>query len=141
MRAQRQSQRRRRGFTIVEVLVVVLIIGVLATLIVPRLFGRVGTAKQAVAKQKVEVISQAICLFQGDYGRLPQSLDELVNRPGDIPEERWVQPTLRPKDLLDPWGRMLIYRCPGSHDVYDLYSLGADGQEGGEGDNADIVNW
>ncbi len=136
-----RSRGRRNAFTIVEILVVVIIIGVLATLIVPRFFGRVGTAKQSVAKQKIEVISEAVHLFHTDYDRYPQSLEELVSRPSDIPEEKWVMPTVKPKDLLDPWGRPFVFRCPGQHDVYDLYSLGADGVEGGSGENADVVSW
>ncbi len=132
---------QRNAFTIVEILVVVIIIGVLATLIVPRFFGRVGTAKQSVAKQKIEVIGEAIHLFHTDYDRYPQSLDELVGRPGDIPEEKWVMPTVKAKDLIDPWGRVFIYRCPGQHDLYDLYSLGADGLDGGGGENSDVVSW
>ena len=106
----RRSKWRCSGFTIVEVLVVVIIIGVLAGLIVPRFFGRVGQAKQGVAHQKIELICQAIEMFSNDYdGRFPQSLEDLVTRPSDIPEEKWNPPTLRPKDLIDPWDRPFLY--------------------------------
>ncbi len=143
MKTRARVKRRavRRAFTIVEVLVVVVIIGVLATLIMPRFFGRVGTAKQGVAKQKLEVISQAVNLFRTDYGRFPNTLDELTQRPSDIDAEAWHEPTVRAKDLLDPWGRPFRYHCPGTHDQYDVFSLGADDAEGGSGENADVVSW
>ena len=131
----------RAAFTMVEIIVVVIIIAALAGLILPRFFGRVGTAKQSVAKQKLAEIEKAIDMFSYDYGRLPASLEELVNRPSDIPEEKWNAPSLRAKDLLDPWGREFLYQQPGEHGTYDLQSLGADGQVGGEKENADVVNW
>ena len=149
MKNRALSSRRRAGFgrpragafTIVEILVVVMIIGVLVTLIVPRYFGRVGQAKKATAEQKVATIDSAILMFQNDYGRFPQSLDELISRPVDIPEEKWNYPSLRPKDLKDPWGREFLYKQPGDNGPYDLVCLGADGKLGGEGNDADINNW
>lgn len=138
---KRRTTGLSRGFTMVEVLVVVIIIGVLATLIVPKLFGRTGMAKINTAKANLPVIEQAVDLFRNDYGRYPQSLDELVARPSDVPEGKWVDPTIKAKNLADPWERPYQYKCPGDHDKFDLYSLGADGQEGGEGENADVVNW
>lgn len=131
----------RAAFTMVEIIVVVIIIAALAGLILPRFFGRVGTAKQSVAKQKLAEIEKAIDMFSYDYGRLPASLEELVNRPSDISEEKWNAPSLRAKDLLDPWGKEFLYQQPGEHGTYDLQSLGADGQAGGEKENADVVNW
>jgi general secretion pathway protein G len=125
----------------VEIIVVVIIIAALAGLILPRFFGRVGTAKQSVAQQKLSEIEKAIDMFSYDYGRLPVSLEELVNRPSDIPDEKWNPPSLRAKDLLDPWGKEFLYQQPGEHGTYDLQSLGADGQVGGEKENADVVNW
>ena len=137
--------KRRAGFTIVETIVVVVIIAVLASMILPRLFGRVGTAKQGVAKTKLAEIEKAIEIFSIDYGRYPEMLDELVYRPADIPEEKWNLPMVKPKDLLDPWERQYIYAYPGDQDdeggAYDLNSLGADGEVGGEKENADITNW
>ena len=133
--------RNRRGFTIVEILVVVVIIGVLATLILPTIVGRVGQTRQAVATAKLPNIETAISLFRQDYDRWPIKLDEIVNRPADIDEAKWNQPTLRAKDLLDPWGRQFLYREPGEHGAFDLYSLGKDGQQGGEKENADVTNW
>lgn len=138
---QRRTHNARRAFTLIEVLVVVIIIGVLATLILPNIFGRVGQARQSVAKQKLANIEQAIQLFHYDYGRFPESLDELVTRPADIDEATWKTPTIKERDLLDPWGNPWQYRIPGDHGTFDLYSLGADAAEGGEDDNADVTNW
>jgi general secretion pathway protein G len=133
---------RRTGFTIVEILVVVIIIGVLAALIAPKFIGRIGAAKHSVAQQKVQEIEKAIEMFHYDYGRFPEAIEELVTRPDDVAEDKWQPPTVKSKDLLDPWGRAFVYSVPGDHDQsFDLYSLGADGQEGGEGENADVVNW
>jgi general secretion pathway protein G len=125
----------------VEIIVVVIIIAVLATMIVPKFFGRVGAAKQSAARQKLIEIEKAVDTFRYDYERFPTSLDELVGRPADISSEKWQDPSLKPKDLIDPWGREFQYRCPGQHGKFDLYCLGADGAEGGEGEDADIVNW
>ena len=100
---------RAEGFTIVEILVVVIIIAALATMIVPRFFGRVGAARQAVASQMLREIEKAVELFAHDYSRWPETLDELIARPADVPEAKWQQPTLREKDLSDPWGRRFGY--------------------------------
>ncbi len=140
MRKQKRSW-RPKGFTIVEILVVVIIIAALATMIVPRFFGRIGKAKQSVAISKLRNIETAIEMFNNDYSRLPENLDELVTRPADILEEKWIPPTLRSKDLLDPWDRQYIYKQPGEHGAFDLYSYGADAQAGGKKENADVVNW
>jgi general secretion pathway protein G len=136
-----RSRGRRTGFTMVEIIVVVIIISILATLILPKFIGRVGEAKQSAAKQQVSEIEKAVDLFRLDYGRYPATLDELVTRPSDITEENWKEPTLKAKHLIDPWGRTYLYRVPGEHGAVDIYSYGADGQEGGTGDNTDVVNW
>ena len=139
---QRRFKVRSGGFTLVEIIVVVIIIGLLATMILPKLVARVGKAERAVAKQKLSVIEGAVEMFRLDYGRYPQDLEELLTRPSDIPEEKWTPPSIKSKDLIDPWDRPFVYKCPGDHDAaFDLYSLGADGQEGGEREDEDIVNW
>ena len=140
MRTPRKA-RRRRGFTIVEIMVVVVIIGVLASMILPKVFFRIGQAKHNTARQQLNVLEQAIELFSTDYERLPEQLTDLVECPPDIPEDKWVPPTIKRKNLLDPWDRIYEYRCPGEHGVYDLFSLGRDGQLGGEKEDEDIVNW
>ncbi len=133
--------RRRAAFTMVEIIVVVIIISVLATLILPKFIGRVGEAKASTAKQQIAEIEKAVDFFYYDYERYPSSLDDLVTRPSDIPAEKWKAPTLKAKNLIDPWGSPFVYRYPGQNGMVDIYSLGADGQEGGEGENADIGNW
>ena len=138
---KKNHRHSRSGFTIVEILVVVVIIAVLAGAIAPKFFRYIGQAKHNVAVQKVTEIDKAIEMFSYDYDRLPQSLEELVTRPADILEDKWQTPTLKAKHLLDPWEREFIYKQPGDHGPYDLYSLGKDGQEGGEKEDADVVNW
>jgi len=142
MPMSKRRNNRRRGFTIVEIIVVVIIIGALAGMIMPKIFGRIGQAKQSVATQQMGELEKAIDLFCTDYERLPVDLEELVNRPGDIPEDKWVSPTIKSKHLLDPWGAKWQYRVPSEHGGhYDLFSLGRDGAVGGEKEDADIVNW
>ncbi len=142
MRSRIRSRERRAGFTIVEIMVVVVIIALLATMILPRLAGRIGRAKQGVATSNLADIEKAIEMFSIDYERYPAKLDELVARPSDIPEEKWNPPTVKSKDLLDPWDRQFIYKYPGDHEgSFDLYSLGADGEVGGMKENEDITNW
>ena len=133
--------RGAKGFTLVEVLVVVVIIGVLAAMIVPQIVGRTGEARRNTARHQLSQVENAIQTFYLDYDRYPNELEELVNQPADISDERWSDPPLRGRDLDDPWGNRLQYRYPGQHGTFDLYSYGADGQDGGEGDNAPITNW
>ncbi len=144
MQTQRRSQldtvqHRRAGFTLVEIMVVVIVIGILAALIVPNLFDRAGKAKKAVAKQQVATLENAVQMFQQDYARFPDSLEELANPPTGV--EGASPPTIKQKDLVDPWGNAFIYRYPGNQWTFDLLSLGADGQEGGEDENADVTNY
>lgn len=141
MRKPTRDRRRRRAFTMVEILVVVIIIGVLATMIVPKFFGRIGESRHSVAVRNLSAIEGAIDMFSYDYRRLPENLDELVTRPADIDEADWNHPSIKAKELVDPWGRQFIYTKPGEHGPYDLSSLGADGQPGGEKENEDINNW
>ena len=134
----RRSRQRRQGFTLIEIMVVVIVIGVLAALVIPNLFGRSGQAKQAVAKQKIATIDGQISMFQQDHGRFPDTLDELINPPA---EGGTGEPYLKPKDLDDPWGNPFVYRYPGDQWTFDLTSLGADNAEGGEGEDADVSNY
>ncbi len=133
-----------RAFTLIEFLVVVTIIGILAALIVPRFFGRVGGAKQSVAKQKVAVLEQKVVEFQLDCGRYPtmqEGLHALIARPADV-GEKWQGPYVKEKDIVDPWDKTILYRYPGQQNAdFDIYTLGADGAEGGESEIADIGNW
>lgn len=137
--------RERKGFTLVELLVVVLIIGMLATLLAPRMFTGLGQTKAKIARAKMTIIENAVARFQLDCGRLPDEseggLDALLVAPPDL-EEKWNGPYLKKSELEDPWGNMYFYVSEGEYNVgsFDIISFGADGQDGGEGENADIVN-
>lgn len=126
----------------VEILVVVIIIGLLAALVGPRLFGKVSTARQKAAKAQIELFGTALDTFRLDTGRYPsqeEGLKSLREKPSGL--ENWQGPYL-PKEIpMDPWGRPYVYKSPGEHYDYDLISYGLDGAEGGEGENQDIVSW
>ena len=134
--------RDKRGFTLIELMVVLLILGLLAALVAPRVLNRLGESKQKIARMQIEMLSSALDQFKLDVGRYPtteEGLKALIENPG---VEGWNGPYLKKKKIpKDPWGRPYIYKCPGEHGEYDLYSLGADGKEGGTGENADITSW
>ncbi len=141
----RRMRSRKRGFTLVELLVVVGIITMLAAMLVPRVFRGMGKTKGDIARAKMAIIEDSLARFQYDCGRLPDEaeggLEALLVAPPDL-EEKWAGPYLKKSQILDPWGNEYQYLSEGQVNVgsYDLICLGADGQEGGEGDNADIVN-
>lgn len=141
----KHGDRKRRGFTLVELLVVVLIISILATVLAPRMFKGLGQAKSDIARAKMTNIENALAQFQFDCGRFPDEseggLDALLVAPPDL-EEKWKGAYLKRSQILDPWGRVYVYTSEGQYNPgsFDLISFGADGQEGGEGENADIVN-
>ncbi|MEW6068954.1 MAG: type II secretion system major pseudopilin GspG [Nitrospirota bacterium] len=132
----------KKGITLIELLVVIVILGLLAALVAPKMFGRVGQAKQKTAKAQIELFGTALDSFRLDTGRYPatsEGLNALRTKSSDI--ENWNGPYL-PKEIpLDPWGNAYVYISPGTHGDYDLYSLGADKTEGGEGEDADVVSW
>jgi general secretion pathway protein G len=136
-----------RGFTLIELMVVIVILGVLAGLIVPRIMGRPEEAKQTKARIQMESIETALKLYKLDNGRYPsteQGLEALVAPPtvGELPRS-WRQGGYLEKGKVpkDPWGNPYIYLSPGIHADFDLVSYGADGQPEGEGKNRDIRNW
>ena len=136
------KMRTNSGFTLVELLVVMIIIGLLAALVGPRFIRQEEKAKIKAAKAQIELLSTALDTFRLDVGRYPSSqegLDALRTKPGAI--ERWDGPYLK-KDLpLDPWGKAYVYKSPGEHGPFDILSYGADGAPGGEEDNRDIASW
>jgi general secretion pathway protein G len=129
------------GFTLLELLVVVLIIGLLAGLVAPRYFGQVGKSEVNVAKAQIDALEKALDQYRLDTGYYPSAemgLDALIKRPANEP--KWNGPYLRKDVPLDPWGKPYVYRIPGEKGDFDLISFGKDGQPGGSGENGDILN-
>ena len=132
------------GFTLVEILVVMVILGMLFGLVGPRVIDYLSRAKSGVARMQLENLATALDLYRLDVGRYPsqeEGLEALVASPAGV--NRWNGPYLKDRALpLDPWDRDYIYAIPGNHDgTFDLSSLGSDGAEGGDEEAADITNW
>jgi len=136
---------RRRGFTLIEIMVVIVIIGLLSALVGPRLIGQSDEAKRKTTATQIAQLEQVLGLFQLDNGFYPtteQGLEALVKEPSLPPEPiNYKKGGYMKKVPKDAWGRDFIYRCPGEHGDFDIMSYGSDGKEGGEGTAADITNW
>ncbi len=139
--------RRRPGFTLIEILVVIVVIAILASMVAPNVFRHVDAACESTAKSQIEMFGAALDAYRLDNGRYPstgQGLAALWERPTSAPvPAAWRGPYLRKQVPAAPWGNAYVYRSPAtaSRPGYDLLSLGADGQPGGEGENADITSW
>jgi general secretion pathway protein G len=145
-RSVRRMKTRRvveKGFSLIELIIVLVILGLVAGIVGLRVFKQVPQAKRKVAEIQISQIAGALELFASQIGRYPstdEGLEALIRNQGGL--QSWNGPYLKKTEVpKDPWEKPYVYRCPGEHDDYDLYSYGPDGAEGGEGDNADIVSW
>jgi len=131
-----------RGFTLVEILVVVVIIGLLASLVAPQLFKKVGSSKQKTAQAQISMLETALKTFRLDNGRYPTTEDglrALIVQPTGL--RFWDGPYLEKDVPPDPWGNPYMYKCPGDKSEYEIMSWGGDGKAGGEGESRDIFSW
>jgi general secretion pathway protein G len=136
-----KDHRNQKGFTLVELLIVMVIIGMLAALVFPRLIPKVGKGKQSAAKAQIELLGQALDQFRLDTGRYPTTSEGLNTLIATSGTPNWDGPYLKKAVPNDPWGRPYHYESPGSHGDYDLFTYGADGSAGGEDENKDIGSW
>ena len=130
------------GFTLLELLVVMVIIGLLAGFVAPRYFAQVGKSQVKVARAQIDALDKALDQFRLDVGRYPtteEGLQALMVKPGNDP--KWGGPYLKKGVPPDPWGRAYIYQQPGTHGDFELLSYGRDGRPGGTGEDADLTNW
>lgn len=137
--AARSLPGAQSGFTLVELLLVLVILALIGGLVLPGIIGKAESAKAKAAASQVSRLAMAVESYYLDTGSTPDSLEDLVNEPSDA--AGWNGPYVKASSLKDPWGRDYEYKYPGDNAEFDIVSLGADGQPGGEGKNADLTNW
>lgn len=134
--------RKLSGFTLLELLVVMVIIGMLAGFVAPKFFAQIGKSEVKTARAQIDALEKALDQYRLDVGRYPsaeQGLAALIERPAG--EGKWSGPYLKKGVPLDPWAHPYVYQYPGEHGEYDLYSYAKDGKPGGSGEAEDLVNW
>jgi len=127
------------GFSLIELLVVLVILGLIAGLVVPNIIGRTEDAKVKAAATTIQRLAMGVEAYYLDNGEVPDRLEQLVNDPGNV--SNWTGPYVKSSILKDPWGQEYMFRYPGEHGEFDIISYGRDKQAGGEGNNADINSW
>ncbi|KQC11501.1 MAG: type II secretion system protein GspG [Smithella sp. SDB] len=137
----KERKYKENGFTLIEILVVMVIITLLASLVAPRLFPKLGKGKQSAAKAQIELLEQGLDQFRLDTSRYPTTQEGLSVLVTNQNIEKWEGPYLKKGLPNDPWGKPYNYQYPGTHGEYDLFSYGRDGIIGGEGEDKDVVSW
>jgi general secretion pathway protein G len=130
---------RQRGFTILEIVIVFILLAGLMAFVGPKIFEQMGRAKSSEARVRIQSLAGQIEIYRLEVGRYPESLQALLTQPGGT-EGKWNGPYAKPADLKDAWGNDYRYSVPGQGKPFDLVSLGADGRDGGEGENRDVSN-
>jgi len=131
--------RHAKGFTLLEMLAVIVLIGIIGAVVVTQVGKNVDKGKYGAGKAQLTTLSQKIENYALDNGSPPKSLDDLINKPGDA--SNWQGPYAKPSELKDPWGHSFGYKYPGEHGSFDLIFYGQDGQPGGDNNSADVGNW
>ena len=134
-----RTRRRQRGFTLLEMLAVIVLLGIVATIVVRQVGGNVDKGKYGAGKAQLASLSMKIDSYALDVGAPPNTLQQLLDKPANA--SRWAGPYAKPSELKDPFGHGFGYRFPGEHGAFDLIFYGQDGQPGGEGYSADLGNW
>jgi general secretion pathway protein G len=130
--------RRQRGFTILEIVIVFILLAGIMAFVGPKIFQQMGRAQSQEAKIRIQHLAGQIEIYKLEVGKLPENLQALVKQPPGA--DKWNGPYVKEDDLKDPWGNEFRYTVPGTSKPYDIVSLGADGKDGGDGDNRDVSN-
>lgn len=136
--SNRNAFRRQRGFTILEIVIVFILLASIMSFVGPKIFEQMGRAKSSEAKIRIQQLVGQIEMYKLEVGRYPDSLQALVKQPAGV--DRWNGPYAKDPDLKDAWGNDYRFTVPGTNKGFDLVSLGADNKEGGDGENRDVSN-
>lgn len=139
MKTTRTAHRRQRGFTILEIVIVFILLAGIMAFVGPKIFEQMGKARSSEAKIRIQHMAGQIEIFKLEVGKYPSNLSDLLKQPGGT-EGKWNGPYAKETDLKDPWGNDYKYAVPGTNRGFDLISLGADGKDGGDGENRDVGN-